>query len=913
MRHPPPSARLTGAMKVFLHLVDPRHRDLFEGDLLEEYEHHVLPARGRAAAHRWLWGQVLRGSLVALGHRVYDRSCGRRQARGSGRGTGGIGGSGHMERLWQDVRYALRRLVASPGFTLVSVLSLGLGIGANTGIFSLVNAVMVRRPPMADPGSLVEIYAYEQGGTLEYLPVSWADLEDVAALDVFEDVTAWEMFFGSTQTEGISLPVMGELVAGNFFDVLGLELAAGRAFMPEEDILPGRDPVVMLSYPYWETRYGADPAVLGETLRLNGQPFTIIGVASRRFTGMVPGMTIDIWVPRMMADKVALFQEEGGRLERRGPQSAFFRGRLRQGATPEQAEAALSGLLLGLAELYPDAWADYTFEVIPTLDVSIHPQADKALMPVAVLLMAVVGMVLFIACTNLASFLLARGADRRKEIALRLALGAGRTRLVRQLLTETIILALVGGAVGVALAHWTLNLAMRFQPPLLIPINLNVGLDRNVLFFALAASAATGLLFGLLPALQSTRPDLASSLKEDGGSAPGGSTRWTLRNGLVVVQVAVSLVLLVGSGLFVRSLVAVQAVDPGFHSPGGAMVFLEMSSSGYGREASEPAFERLQELMLAEPSIDQVAMADRLPLALTISITGITIPGYQDPDDPEGRVSADAFIASPSYFEVMDIPIVAGRAFQPSDDRTAPPVTIISESLARRYWPGQSPVGQQILRRDTAVTVVGVAADIKVRTLGEAPRTHIYFPFPQEYSPLVTFVAQGRSQAVEVLTALRRVVREFDPNIVVMSSNTMEEHLGLMLFGPRMAALLLAVAGGLALLLAAVGLYGVVSYSASRRTREMGIRISIGADRASVTRMVIGGGLKLVGIGSVVGLVLAFGMVQLASRFLYGVTATDPLTFLGVPALLAAVAALAAYLPARRAGRVDPVTALRSD
>lgn len=380
-----------------------------------------------------------------------------------------------------------------------------------------------------------------------------------------------------------------------------------------------------------------------------------------------------------------------------------------------------------------------------------------------------------------------------------------------------------------------------------------------------------------------------------------------------MAQVAVSVVLLVGSSLFLRSLVAIQSVDPGFHAPSAGIATLEMSSSGYSREEAVPALRNLAALALSHTAISDVAMADRLPLSGTVSTSGVLIPGHENPDDPDGRIGVETFTVSPSYFEVMGIGLHSGRRFDDSDDETAPPVVIVSRSMAQRYWPGETPLGQRIQNGTTWFTVVGVARDIKVRTLGEAPRDHLYFSMAQRYSPMVVMVVAGRGRAVEVREALVGVVRDYDPSIVMMSSTTMTEHLSLMLFGPRMAALLLAVAGGLALVLAAVGLYGVVSYAAARRTHEIGIRISLGADRGSVTRMVVGSGMRLVAVGAAVGLILAFVMARLAGRFLYGVSSADPLTFLGVPLALATVAALAAYMPARRASRVDPLVALRSD
>jgi len=912
----PNSARLPKGVTLLLLLLEPRHRDLFAGDLLEEYEQFVLPVEGIRRAKRWLWSQAFRGSLVGFAHRVVDLYDGVR-TRLVGGDSGG--GGGHMDKLHQDLKYAVRRLVANPGFTLIAVLSLAIGIGANTSIFTIVNAVMLRQSPMTDPESVVDLYLYVEDSSLKYDPVSWLMSDALDELSsVFDGVMGWEMFVGSTQLESGSEPILGELVSGNFFSVLGVHPVLGRGFLPEEDEVEGRDAVTVLSHAYWQKRYAGDPGVLGETIRLNGRPFTIIGIAPEKLTGMIPGVVANLWVPSMMVDHLDAFGSGAVRpdaVSRRlsaTNQSVFMKGRLSEGITTEQAEAAMTAVTRDLRAQNPRWPESAQLVAIPTLDVSIHPLADKALAPVALLLMAVVGMLLLIACTNLASFLLARGADRKKEVALRLALGAGRGRLVRQLLTETLLLAGVGGGLGVALAYWTLDLALRFQPPIAVPVTFDLSIDRTVLTFAILVSLGAGLLFGLLPALQSTRPELAQTLKDESRGATGGRRSGTLRNALVIGQVAISLVLLIGSGLFVRSLISTQSVDPGFDAPEAGMIALEMATSGYAPAEAEVALESLRNQLLSDPGIDEVALTNRLPLGATIQTNTFVIQGHEDPNDADGP-SVDVMRVTPEYFTLFDIPVSSGRAFGPGDTGDGANVVIVSEEMARRYWNGESPLGAQLSRGEQTFEVVGVARDTKVRTLGEAPRPLIYYPIAQRYSSMVTFVAKGPASGAQIVQTLHRTVRDYDRDLVIMSETTMAEHLGLMLFAPRMAALILGIAGGLALLLAAVGLYGVVSYSVARRTQEMGIRISLGADPASVRRLVIAGGLRLVAIGSLIGLVLAFGGAQLVGRFLYGVSGTDPLTFLGVPLLLAAVALVAGYVPAYRASRVDPVQALRSD
>ncbi|GMR12560.1 MAG: ABC transporter permease [Gemmatimonadota bacterium] len=901
---------LPRGIRLLLRLLPQEYRDACEGDLIEEYERYVIPSRSRRAAKVWLWRSASKGALVGFGYRLYDLFT---SESGTSDGRGGRHprmGVGQMDIVAQDLRYALRRLVASPGFTLVAIVSLGLGVGVNTALFSVVNAVLVRGPQVADPGSLVEVYS-ETTEELQIGVSSWPDFRDVATLtDVFDGVTAYEMFFASQNQEDGSDLVLGELVSASFFKVLGVTPVLGRGFLPSEDEVPGRDPVVVVSQAFWKGRLGGDPGVVGRTLRLNGGLYTIVGVAPEGFTGMWPALSMDVWAPSMMMDQLMAFGNEG-RYERRGSQSVFIKARLRAGVPLARAQAASSALAARLLEAYPEVDERLDFTLTPTLDVSVHPLVDKALVPVAGMLMAVVGLVLLIACTNLASFLLARGADRKKEVALRLALGARRGRLVRQLLTETMLLALAGGAVGVALADWTVRLLTRFQPPLPVPISLDLSLDRTVFLFALAVSLGAGMLFGLLPALQSTKPDIAPTLKAESHRGGAGRTG-RLRSGLVVTQVAVSLVLLVGSGLFLRSLIAAQAIDPGFQAPEAAMISFETRTSGYEDAEALVALRQLQERVAAVPGVDAVAAADRLPLSASLSLEDFQIPGHEPPEGREG-IALDAVSVGAGYLDLLQIPILSGRGIEASDTGGSEPVLVISQAMARRFWPGEDPVGQVIRTRGRDVRIVGVVRDTKVRTLGEAPRPLAYSPLEQNYHSLVTVIARGQGPAPETLAILRGTLNEFDPNLVIMSETTMPEHLGVMLFPARMAALLLAVSGGLGVLLAAVGLYGVVSYGVSRRTHEVGVRMSLGADPGSVVGLVIGGGLRLVIWGAAIGLGLAFAVTRAVERFLYGVSATDPLTFLGVPLLLLAVATLAAYVPARRASRVDPVTALRSE
>ena len=816
-----------------------------------------------------------------------------------------------MDALLQDLRYAIRRLARSPGFTFVAALSLALGIGANTAIFSVVNGIMLKDLQVEDASSLVEIY-FSDGRGYPYATSSYADFVSLrdGLSQVFEEVLAWNLAIARMDRGDEVEVVLGEAVTGNYFHLLGVDPALGRGFLPEEDATPGTHFVTVLGHGYWERALGADPEILGKTVRINGRPYTVVGVAPEGFNGMMRGLVPEFWVPMMMSPVIM-----GGstdRLERRSSRNLFLKGRLRSGVTVEQAGAALATLSSNLSEEFPDTNRDRAFSALPTNDVAIHPYVDRMLLPVATLLLSVVGLVLLIACVNLASFLLARAADRRKEIALRLAMGARRWNLVRQLLTETVMLSFLGAGGGVLLAYWTLDLLLSFKPPLPIPVNLDIGIDGTVLAFTALVALLAGIAFGLVPALQATNPDVAPVLKDEGATTQSRK-RLTVRNALVVVQVAISLVLLVGAGLFVRSLQKAQNIDPGFITEQAVLLWPDMELSGHTEEKGEQIYMALEERLAAIPGVTAVGMVSRLPLGASVETNGINIEGVQP---PPGRdyIDVDNTSVTAGYFEAMGVPILRGRNFGPEDGAGSPRVLIVSEAFAERFWPGRDPIGETVIfGEDNLATVIGVAANTKVRTLGEAPRPFMYDHARSSYNGSLNILVKGDRPSSELLLAVRRGAMEVDPNMVTLESKTMEEHMALLLFAPRAAALLLSVFGALALVLAGVGLYGLVSYTVARRTREVGIRISLGADSGRVARMVMGGGMRLVLVGCAVGMALSASVTWLLSRYLYGIGALDLMTFFGIPLLLTAVALGAAWVPARRASLVNPVEALRSE
>ncbi|MFC1660303.1 ADOP family duplicated permease [Gemmatimonadota bacterium] len=824
-----------------------------------------------------------------------------------------------LEAVVQDVRYALRRMLRSPGFTGIAILSLALGIGANTAIFSLVNAILLSGVPMRAPQELVEVYTSEEArGEEPGYPYSLSSVPDLLDLrehkEIFSGVGGYEAFFNRIETEDSVDPVWGEIVSWDLFSTLGITPAAGRFFVHEEGQSYGTHPVVVLGFEFWQKRFGGSQDIIGETIRMANREWTVVGVAPKELQGFTaPGIAMDMFSTYEMAPTLN-FEGNTGSPERRTSHSTFIKARLAPGVTVEEAQAAMATLAARNREAYPEAWEGREYNIMASSEVAIHPIVDGPLKAVATLLLTVVALVLLVACTNLAGFLLARASDRKKEIAIRLAMGARRWTLVRQLLTETVILGLLGGIAGLVVAYWTLQALMRFQPPSPIPINLDVGLDRTVLLFALAVSAAAGLFFGLIPALQSTNPDVAPTLKDETGSGSGRPKRFSLRNGLIVTQVAISMVLLLGAGLFLRSLQSAGDIDLGFGLREAGILWIMSMGDDMTGEEFQVTYQTLVDRAQALPGITQVGSAEMLPIGISYQESGFDIAGVE-PEAGEEHLSIAYNIVSPSYFDVMEISLVSGRGIMDTDRAGAEPVVVISETAARRYWPGENPIGQSIkpTSRDQSYRVVGVANDTKVWTLGEEYRPYIYFPFEQYGGESMMLVARGDLPEAQIVGQLRRLVAEVDSRLIVMEEKTMTEHLSVALFPPRMAALLLGVFGGLALILATTGLYGTVAYSVSRRSKEMGIRMSLGADAGSVVRMVLKGAMGLVAVGAFLGWALSLGLAQTIRSFLYGVTALDPVTFIGVPLVLGGVALAAAIIPARRASRVNPVTALKSE
>ncbi len=818
-----------------------------------------------------------------------------------------------MDRLKQDVRFAVRRLLKNPLFTGIAIVSLAIGIGANTAVFTLINAAMIRELPLERPEELVEIYRSVAGfshGTFSH--PDYVEL-DRDSDDVFSEVAATRLAMAQTDVDGGIEVLLAEVVSGNYFTMQGVPAEIGRTLLPEDDVSPGGHPVAVLSHGFWRDRYGADPGVVGREIPLNGRPYTIVGVLPRSYTGNLRGVEPSLYAPTMMVNHLMASEADDDQLTDRGNQSTFLKGRLAPGVTLAQAQAAVDRLAAGFRSNYPDQWqGDNEIPLVPVSEVIMNPMIDRVVRPAAALLMGVVAMVLLIACANLASFLLAQAADRRKEIALRLALGARRGLLIRQLLTESVLLSLVGGAAGLLLSNVMLRSLVAADLPLPVPITLDLRPDGPVLAFSVAVTLAAALLFGLIPALQATNADVAPTLKDE-GTGGGKPRRVTLRGSLVVAQVAISLVLLVGAGLFLRSLQARLAVDPGFGYEPTAILTIQTPPDNYTEEESRVFIRTYVEEVSRLPGVTAVGLTHDLHLnTLNNSNVGIYVDGVEPPPGQDYHL-IDYARVDPGFFAAAGIPILAGRNFSEIDERDAPPVAIVSEAFARRFWPGEDPVGRVYRGREVEYTIVGVARDAKVRSLGEAPRPLIYRPYEQAFSSGITVIAQTRGDAERTAIDMLAVARRLEPELMVFEQKTMERHLGTMIIGHRLSAIVVSAFGLIALVLAVLGLYGVVGYAVSTRSREVGIRMSLGADPGSVVRLVMKGGLQLVAVGSAVGLILAFLLARLLSGLLFGVGTGDPLAFVLVPSLLLAVAVVAAWLPARRASAIDPVAALKAD
>ena len=814
------------------------------------------------------------------------------------------------EDVLQDVRYALRCLRRTPGFTAVAVATLALGIGFNSALFTIVDAALIRSLPVERPDRLVDLNSNSGGGTSSY-----ADYLDFKVRnDTLVDILAYSPMFAGLNMGGRARFALGEVVTGNYFPLLGVRAAVGRTLLPDDD-RPGAPRAVVIANRLWTRELGANPSAVNQTIRIHGQPYTIVGVAPASFTGMLPVLP-EIWTPMVWSEDV----NQGGfqdiapspgrtRLERRGQRWLSLKGRLKDGQSVEAVQANLQLIMRQLADEYPTIIdKNRAIRVLRTGDVRLIPQVDRPLRLAASGLMLIVSLVLLIACANVASMLLARSTGRQHEFGVRLAIGASRGRLLRQLLVESLMLSAIGAVAGLVLAHGVLQMANSITPPIPVPLFFDFALNTHVLWFTAAIAMVTGLVAGLAPAVRASRPDLVRALKGEIGAIRIERLRWTMLDALVALQMTITLVLLVLATITTRSTITTQAVDLGFRRDGLATVMVMDYDATRARQFQEQALDRVRSVA----GVESAALASRAPLTINFSEGGIQFPDRQRAGNPVS-VSIQTANVSADYFATLGVRILEGRPFNGSDTPTSPRVAVVSEALARRYWPGESAIGKLFQSGGADVEIVGVSADYKVYRIGEEPTPYIHYASSQRGIPELVVLARARGEAKGLALTVQRELRAIDPNIVFPAGQTMEENADAVLLPARLAALSMSVAGVVASALAAVGLYGVIAYWVSRRTREIGVRMALGARPVAVMGLVMRQGLAAVVIGIILGSVLAIGAARLLTAVLYGVSPTDPLAWSVALAVLLGSGLVAVGVPARRAANLEPMTALRSE
>jgi predicted permease len=821
-----------------------------------------------------------------------------------------VKGGGMLETLIQDIRYGVRTLAKSPGFTAVAVVTLALGIGANSAIFSVVNGLLLRPLPYRDSDRLAIIWTHSPGANVVQ---DWPSPGHFSAIksqtSAFESLAIAQSTSYNLAGETTPERIDALRVSSDIFPLLGAQPLLGRVFLPEEDG-PGTTPTVVLSYGFWQRRFGGDRGVPGRTLTLNGKPYTVVGVMPADFSlGYEVMPTVD---SVQQPDVLVPLMFDAKQWEEQGDENYNILARLKPGATVAQAQAELNAVAHHLEQQFPERYPPsraFSFSVRPLLE-QVVGDVRLALL----ILLGAVGFVLLIACANVANLQLARATVREKEMAVRAALGAGRWRITRQLLTESVVLSFAGGALGLLVAYWGLD-ALRALDPGNIPRLQNITLDGRVLSFTFGVAVVTGVLFGLAPALRSSRVNLGETLKEGGRSAVGGHGR--LRDALVVAEIALSLVLLAGAGLLVRSFARVEQVEPGFDARNVLSMRFSVAGTAHKGEQSGEFYRQLLERVRHLPGVESAGVASTVPLSSSISWGEITIEGYS-PASGQAAIQSDLRAAGVGYFETMKIPLVSGRHFDEHDTKDSTPVVIIDEHMARTYWPGQDPVGKRLKTglldsHEPWLTVVGVVGNVKQYALDADSRVALYVPHQQYPISTAYMVVRTSVEPQSLVSAVTQEARSLDPNVPVFDVKTMEQRLSESLARRRFAMLSLALFALVAMVLAAVGIYGVISYSVAQRTREIGVRVALGARTRDVHALVIRQGMTLALFGVVVGLAGAAGLTRLMSSLLFGVSATDPLTFAAITLLLAAVVLLACYVPARRAAKVDPMVALRYD
>jgi predicted permease len=810
-----------------------------------------------------------------------------------------------MNSLFQDLRYGLRTLGKNRGFTALAVLTLALGIGANTTIFSWINSTLLN--PIPGAAHTNRIVSLTRGGTVE-------DPGEFSFLD-YLDLRSQNRSFASlvgfafrpVDLTGTGQPerVWAAHVTANYFDMLEVRPILGRGFVPEEDQKPGGAPVVVLSYSLWQRRFGGDQRIVGRTIGINRHPFTVIGVAPADFQGTMTGLHTDIWVPFMMQQQLTSGADW---IHDRGDNELMVQGRLAPGMSEAQARQDLNLIMQRLVEQFPQNHFGHN-------DVEVYPLwrgpngANAYFYVLLPMLMGIAGVVLLLACANVANLLLVRSVARRREIAIRLSIGAGRWRVVRQLLVESVLLALAGGGVAMLITAWSAGSFARFIPPTSFPIALEVHADRNVLLLALVVSVITGLVFGILPAWRASALAPAAVLKEDTGSASGGRHKTRLTGALVVAQLALSLLLLVSAGLFIRAFQRAQRFDPGFNPNHVLMASFDLFPAGYTSDQGREFDRQLLAKLGALPGVQSVTLADAIPLGFVHSTEMVKLEGYV----PRIREAMDVRSASvgPDYLRTLQIPLAAGREFTVQDTEHSQPVAMANQALVDRYWPHQEAIGKRVWAQGHWSTVVGIARNSDYDNLNEKPRPFLYLPLFQDYTSHPIVLLRVSSDPLAFAPAMEKTIHELNADLPLFDADSLLSRVRIASTNQRIAGTFVGAFGVLALILAAVGIYGVIAYTTRQRTREIGIRMALGARRADVSRLVMGQGLRLTLIGVVLGVGMALAFTRFLRGMLFGIATNDALTFASVAALLCLVALVASYIPARRATKVDPIVALR--
>jgi predicted permease len=867
-------------------------------DLLRESARERYAARRRAPASRAGLSSTAAGDsdrALPAGHAAPARK------------------EGLMDSFAQDARFAARMLRKQPGVTALVVVTLALGIGANTTVFSFVKAMFLNPLAVGDVDTLVAVHGTVEEGSApdaSHFPISWPNYRDLREQnDSLSGLAAWG-FAQAGIADDAEEPQFeaAELVSANYFDVLGVSPARGRFFRPQEEEPAGAHPVTVISHSLWQERYNAEDDIVGRRIRINGHPFTIVGVAPQGFGGTNVLFDVRLWAPISMHPQMHAYSEF---VEQRRWRMFQLAGRLREGVTIARAEADLRTIAARLADEYPDDNRGRLTQLTPLAQAAIDPNQREGFVRSSAFLLAVTGIVLLIACANVANLMLARARGRGREIAVRLSLGAGRWRIVRQLAWEAFLLAGLGGLASIGVAVAGRELLWAYRPPFLSEV-LEIGIDLEVLVFTAVLATATGLAFALAPALRATRVDAATTLREGATAAADRRGRWMpVRSALVVAQVALSFVAVIGAGLFLSSLRQAQRIDPGFPAARLLLVPLSPAAQGYTQERSLQFYEELEARLQALPQVENVGFGSNPPLTPTF-VSRTTI---REGDLEDQAVLIGTNAVSAGFFDAMQLPLLSGRTFDAGDDDQGRRVIVINDVMARRFWPDENPLGRRVrfLGEQGHLEVVGVVGSIKYNSLGEEPQPYFYQPVRQQFADAGTFHVRTSDSPTAVAEPVRTIIRELDPQLPLAAFQTATDQIELSLWAPRMGASLLSVFGFLSLTLALVGIYGVLVQLVGERTREIGIRMALGAGRRDVVRLIAAQTLRWMALGGVIGVGGALAASGWVGSFLYGIGGGDPTTYLGTAVLLVLAGLAAASVPARRAAGVDPAVTMRQE